>query len=320
MINFITASSWAEDVISSAEKIRAQIEAKQAEAFAKTSTTDEDKKLKDLLKEKERQRKEQEYLDRYYKSQQKNIDNYISDPDEMRTKELFEAAMSSFDEANKTLSPKPCDGYKKYEKFEDIMSDYMAKSNYFGEDRQPDMMHGPHQPSTLRENPQVDKSQAWISHMFSEIEKTGISTIMPAPAGATEYCPKYESLDKSQRDNFWHSLMMGMAYKESNFKSSLTYRESFGPLSSGLFQISLASGQGYSKYGCQLSSQADLHDPIKNSTCAVAIFKRWIFQDDVIASNSGNGWRGPARYWSVLRNKSDEIKSYVKQDVGELCY
>ncbi len=288
----------------------------------------------DLLKAYEEiagESKEREEVDeqqqKYEKNVRERINEVIAKPTDEETKKLFEQAMSAFREADDTLSPKPChEDRGRYKSFDDIAQDYMAKSNYYGddnteEDRVPNMMYGPFQPSTMRQtsSPDVDPSQPWIGHLFKEVEKAGFSTITPTPQGTLDFCPNYESLDKSQRDNFWHSLMMGMAYKESNFKNNLTYRESFGPLSSGLFQISLESGRGYAKYGCQLASQQDLFDPMKNSTCAVAIFKRWLYQDDTIVDKSGESWRGPARYWSVLRYKKDEIKAFMKKDIGQMC-
>lgn len=112
----------------------------------------------------------------------------------------------------------------------------------------------------------------------------------------------------------WTILLAGMCRYESNFKPSLEYKEKFkdqqghNVISTGLFQVSRESSRGY---GFRVT-QKELKDPYMNIDIAVAILKKWIERDGVLANNK-SPWRGGARYWSVLRYKKDAIKGYIKR-------
>lgn len=113
---------------------------------------------------------------------------------------------------------------------------------------------------------------------------------------------------------FWGNLLVAMAYYESKWRPETKYQESFNDRSGkriysrGLFQLSLESSKGYPK--CQMKNTADFHIAEKNINCAVAILEKWVVNDGVIrakvtppagASKWDKGWRGGARYWSVIR-------------------
>lgn len=116
----------------------------------------------------------------------------------------------------------------------------------------------------------------------------------------------------------WVHLLAAMAKYESGFDPKKEYRENFTGrdgkriISTGLFQISLSSGNGY---GCGFKTQADLKDPFQNIRCAVKILTKWVPKDGVVAAGGSNSTaKGGARYWSVLRTsgKLKEVKNTLK--------
>ncbi len=102
---------------------------------------------------------------------------------------------------------------------------------------------------------------------------------------------------------FWGNILVAMAKYESNYKSSAKYQEAFKDRhgkriwSRGLFQLSIESGRGY---GCDIKTDTDLHKDKVNINCAVQILAYWVKRDGVIRAKT-SGWRGAARYWSVVR-------------------
>lgn len=154
----------------------------------------------------------------------------------------------------------------------------------------------PTDPPTI-ENPLKWQNQEWDKILRRAIATEGINLL--------EFNP-----DKT----YWEKLFVAMAKFESNFKTNLQYRENFKDrhgnyiISRGLFQLSYESSLGYS---CPIQTPEDLHKPFYNINCAVRIMNRWVKSDNCVSCKSSGKWRGGARYWSVLRFKMDEIKSYM---------
>jgi hypothetical protein len=156
----------------------------------------------------------------------------------------------------------------------------------------------------------------WSVHTYDAVSEVASVLVSTVPSDYREFCPDYPSLSASERKNFWMYLLSAMAQYESNFRPALTYRESFRDsrgnyvVSRGLLQLSIESGNGY---GCGLKQASDLHDPYTNLECGLRILGRWVARDKRIAGNSG-GWKGGARYWSVLRTGSrvNSIKGWTK--------
>lgn len=143
----------------------------------------------------------------------------------------------------------------------------------------------------------LDRLRYWIG-------MRGQALINSNPADVAEYCPNYSQLNRNQKINMWATLMTEMVRFESNYNPTTTYREPFNDsrgrpvISSGLFQISLESSQGY---GCPMRTQNDLFNPDRNIMCSVQIMSRLVQRDNRIGGGS-SGNRGGARYWAVLRN------------------
>lgn len=145
------------------------------------------------------------------------------------------------------------------------------------------------------------------------------------PRDIEEYFPNYDLVDFEVRADFWRFFLSCMAKKESNVNPRATFKESFrvtyGPrkgqrvLSSGLFQISIDSVNGYVKHGgIKINSQDELFSDWINLEASVFILSYWIKKDGVIYDYAP--FRGGSRYWSVLRdNKNhDWIRSQCLQN------
>jgi hypothetical protein len=145
----------------------------------------------------------------------------------------------------------------------------------------------------------------WTSFALAAVQDAGLEFLNPTDAKS--FCPNGMSAHN------WVHLLAAMAKYESGFNPNQEYKESFtnggAPIiSTGLLQISLASGNGY---GCGFSSTNDIKDPQKNLKCGTKILKKWVSSDGVISSSKN---KGGARYWSVLRStgKLSSVKATLK--------
>lgn len=145
----------------------------------------------------------------------------------------------------------------------------------------------------------------WQEYVFNAVRD------MPYARDEKDFCPQ----GLSQRN--WVHLMAAIVRYESNFNPQLEYREAFKNgkgetvISTGLFQVSYESSRGY---GFPNITTEDLKDPFKNIDVGVAILRKLIGQDGVVANTEGTQWKGGARYFSTLRHtgKLDAVKKYIK--------
>jgi hypothetical protein len=146
----------------------------------------------------------------------------------------------------------------------------------------------------------------WNQFTADAIAKFGSAMRSKTPSDVTSFCPNYGNLDEAGKTQFWIGLIAAMAKFESNYNPSTRYTEGFDDsngnavVSRGLLQLSYESAKAY---GCDVSSSSALHDPKVNLTCTVRIINKWLASDGVISAQT-SGWRGAARYWSVLRKSS----------------
>jgi Bacterial SH3 domain len=146
----------------------------------------------------------------------------------------------------------------------------------------------------------------WNAYTRDAIREFGSAMVGSRPDDVADFCPKYGQLVDDDKVQFWIGLIAAMAKFESNWDPSVQYTEDFedssgnNVVSRGLLQISKESARNY---GCEVPSASALHDAKVNLACTVKIINRWIDRDNVITEQSG-GWKGPARYWSVLRKSS----------------
>jgi hypothetical protein len=168
---------------------------------------------------------------------------------------------------------------------------------------------------------QADTTQ-WTTLTFDAIDESGTNLLETLPLDIEEFCPKYFQLPVETRKMFWVYFLSAMSELESGHNPELEYKEKFRNsygyyvMSRGLLQLSDESARGY---GCDISSEADLHDPEVNLSCGVRILDRWIGKDQRIAGKVNGKWQGAARYWSVLRDKRklEIIKGWTRE--CEIC-
>ncbi len=147
---------------------------------------------------------------------------------------------------------------------------------------------------------------AWTRFTRESVASVGEGLLGESPSDVTSFCPRYEGLDDAGKTSFWVGLVAALARHESNYKPATAFRESFSDssgrrvVSRGLLQLSDESARGYA---CEHDRAEDLHDARVNLDCGVRILTRWVVRDGRIAGQS-SGWRGGARYWSVLRKAS----------------
>ncbi len=159
-----------------------------------------------------------------------------------------------------------------------------------------------------------DDGKEWTAHVLHTLDTTGKELLDVIPADAKTFCPNYPKLTYNERKEFWAYLISAMVRSESNFDPKSMYTESFADangkkvVSRGLLQLSIESSKGYD---CGFNTATELYDPKKNLTCGIRILSHWLSRDGRIAGNPGGGWKGGARYWSVLRTTRDSYPKIV---------
>lgn len=158
--------------------------------------------------------------------------------------------------------------------------------------------------------------RSWSEHVYDQLPELGPDLLTANPSDAKIFCPNYANLSESKRKQFWAFFISSMAKFESNFDPKEAYTEGFRDkngkyiISRGLLQISIESSHSYR---CGFKSTAEMHSPTRNLSCGIRILNHWMKKDRRIASKYGAGWRGGARYWSVLRaGKKTSYQSIVK--------
>lgn len=168
----------------------------------------------------------------------------------------------------------------------------------------------------------------WTSEAARILQTQGRELIANPPSDIDEFCPNYQNLGTQGRTAFWIHLLNSIARRESAFDPMVGNDESHfgsnnnGVVSRGLLQISSQSiGAPYRNAGCSIRSAQDLHDPVKNLECGVAIFSHWNRTDDCISCRTASGqWRGIARYWSTLRERYEVSCSICSSGTATIGY
>lgn len=152
----------------------------------------------------------------------------------------------------------------------------------------------------------AETTTGWTDSTARAIDAYGASLLSIVPADISQFCPNYP-VDPVERKAFWIYFISTLAYEESKLNPENVYTESFKGSnhkrvkSRGLLQLSLESSQAYD---CGFRNEQEIHDSEKNLTCGVKILNQWIGYDKRITGKVQKIWRGGARYWGVLRNKS----------------
>jgi hypothetical protein len=128
-------------------------------------------------------------------------------------------------------------------------------------------------------------------------------------------CPKYNSLNRRERIEFWVHFISAVTKYESGYKPNMRYFEStFGykdsvtqePVySEGLLQLSYQDGKSYKECSPAFSWSQDkllprtslektIFDPMRNLYCGISIMNRLITKKKTLFYDTGH-------YWAVLK-------------------
>ena len=161
--------------------------------------------------------------------------------------------------------------------------------------------------------------KAWTMIVARALAGDGQPLLNERPREVEEYCKNFDRLSKKGRAAFWVALFSAIAYRESSWDPTTSYREKFPDsrgnrvVSRGLLQLSLESGRGYK---CDFTTAEDVHDPKKNLECGVRIMTKWITTHKTMI---GNGEEGTAKYWGVMRKKSTREAIRKKMSTLSWC-
>ena len=149
-----------------------------------------------------------------------------------------------------------------------------------------------------------DSSAEWTDATLAALDAEGAVLMSRVPSDVMEFCPSYASQSPENRKAFWAGLLSAMAKYESSHNPRA---KGGGGRYQGLMQISTATARNFGCGGSMLDAKA-------NMACAVKIAATQVSQDNAIA-RAGGGWRGVARDWMPLRNKSKraEIAGWTRK-------
>lgn len=156
----------------------------------------------------------------------------------------------------------------------------------------------------------VNPKRAWTSFAADFIIQNKETFFEESISDIAEFCPSFVGASDEKKVAFWIHLLNSLSKRESAFDPMVSNDESnFGSgdltvISRGLLQTSFASSRAYRSTGCMVRDSKDLHNPETSIKCGLAIFKRWLDQDNCISCKNSEGkHRGIARYWSPLRER-----------------
>lgn len=163
-----------------------------------------------------------------------------------------------------------------------------------------------------------EKHQDWTDNLMKEIENTNLKNTKPF---SDVICKEIAQENYSE---FWAQLISLIAKRESGFKPTTSYEESFKGqdgkkiVSRGLLQISYSSSN-QPAYSCKTKNPEQLHDPLHNLSCGVKIISYFLKDNSVMGTEKNVGC---GRYWSVCRpikkEKKSESYKYIKENLENL--
>jgi hypothetical protein len=180
--------------------------------------------------------------------------------------------------------------------------------------------------------PSAYVGKKWTEQLLLSLDTYGKDLINQKDLGdKRSWCPRYAKLSAAERREFWAHLMIGVAERESNFKTGATYNETEGHneyrgkieafnFSQGLFQLSYGSAsqktyRNYCKFDWKKDRNKDvsdrsltIYDVKKQMNCAVGILNHWVKKDKGVGFKKGSKWRGGSRFWSTLRSSNPATK------------
>lgn len=160
------------------------------------------------------------------------------------------------------------------------------------------------------------KTPEWDSVLYEEIENQKLPDVASLH-DSPDYCPKYSSLTRDQRKQFWGTLLVAIAKRESGYDPKQTYPETFKDaqgrpvISTGLFQISQESASS-PRYGCGKMTTEGLKVPKTNIICSTKIIARWVKEHEFAGTTLAGEQKGCAKYFSTCRNGTTS-RAYITE-------
>lgn len=132
------------------------------------------------------------------------------------------------------------------------------------------------------------------------------SFVMVPPTDIADFCPGYLRAATDAKVHFWRTLFLAIIPPESGFDNASIMLDG-DQYSIGLFQMSL-------KNGCGVSSERELVDPERNTTCAVHKMEQLERPRrnakaqplNVIGGDGAAFDVGAASYWGTLRARREK--------------
>lgn len=161
----------------------------------------------------------------------------------------------------------------------------------------------------------LPRMELWTAKVFEVIrdETTLANLDTPIPEDMNYFCPKYKTLNKTQRMTFWGQLVAAISQRESGWKPATTFIEPDHKIDSvtkkyvrseGLMQLSYQDVANYKELECGFDWNKDkkldpknpektILAPYRNLRCGILILNKKVSQNQKIST--------PGTYWSVLR-------------------
>jgi hypothetical protein len=161
----------------------------------------------------------------------------------------------------------------------------------------------------------LPRMKLWTAKVFEVIrdETTLANLDTPIPTDMHYFCPKYKTLNKSQRMTFWGQLVVAISQRESGWRPVTTFIEPDHKIdgvtkkyvrSEGLLQLSYQDAANYKSLECGFDWKKDKNldpknpektilAPYRNLRCGILILNHKVRINQKIST--------PGTYWSVLR-------------------
>lgn len=160
--------------------------------------------------------------------------------------------------------------------------------------------------------------KAWTQYAFAVVDQYG-TALLGGTSDIKTFCPKYLTMTRNQKINFWVYLASGIVKYESDFSPTSRYQETtlgtdavtgLPVWSEGLMQLSYQDQDSYSfcnEFNWSVDKKLSpkdpsktILDPYKNLRCGIRILNTQVANHDMIA------YRG---YWSTLFPTSSALSS-----------
>lgn len=184
------------------------------------------------------------------------------------------------------------------------------------------------------------RSPLWTAKLYEIMQDKNENLILldSVPEDVTYFCPKYKTLSKTQRMNFWAQMVASISYKESGWQPVTRSKEPVGDFpkgdsvtgqpvySEGLLQLSYQDVISYRSLNCGFDWSKDKHldpkdsqktifAPYRNLRCGLLILNNQVKRNNKISTKGA--------YWSVIRPRATNKYSktpWISQQTKSLSF